>query len=150
MQIISNVALISINETLIFQIISFLIFLFIINRIMFRPLRKVMNERETYIENIQKDIVDAENRFEDLANQIQQQKKAVKNEAFEQKESLETSGSRKAAEILAATRKEMNSLKDEAQKEIDAQISAARKDVQKESEALVQNIMETVLYRSLK
>ncbi|MEE9497056.1 MAG: hypothetical protein V3V39_11065 [Desulfobacterales bacterium] len=150
MQIISNVALISINETLIFQIISFLIFLFIINRIMFRPLRKVMNERETYIENIQKDIVDAENRFEDLANQIQQQKKAVKNEAFEQKESLETSGSRQAAEILAATRKEMNSLKDEAQKEIDAQISAARKDVQKESEALAQNIMETVLYRSLK
>ena len=39
MQIISNIALISINETLVVQLISFLIFLFIINRIMFRPLR---------------------------------------------------------------------------------------------------------------
>ena len=82
MQIISNVALISINETLIFQIISFLIFLFIINRIMFRPLRKVMTERETYIENIQKDIVDAEKRFENLKSQIQAQEKAVRNAAF--------------------------------------------------------------------
>lgn len=150
MQIISNVALISINETLILQVISFLIFLFIINRIMFRPLRNVMNERETYIENIQKDIVDAENRFEDLANQIQQQEKAVKNEAFEQKESLETSGSRQAVEILAATRKEMNSLKNDAQNEIDAQISAARKHIQKESEDLAKDIIEKLLYRSLK
>ena len=97
MQIISNVALISINETLIFQIISFLIFLFIINRIMFRPLRKVKNERENYVETIQKDIVDAEKKFENLTVQIQVQEKAVRNEAFEQKERLETTGKQKAA-----------------------------------------------------
>lgn len=149
MQIISNVALISINETLILQIISFLIFLFIINRIMFRPLRKVMNERESYIENIQKDIGEAENQFEDLTNQIQAQEKAVRNEAFEQKEQLEASGSQQAAEILASTREEINTLRAEAQKEVDARISEARKYVQKESEDLAKNIIETVLYRSL-
>jgi len=148
MQIISNVALISINETLIFQIISFLIFLFIINRIMFRPLRKVMNERESYIENIQKDIVEAENQFEDLANQIQAQERAVKSEAFEQKEQLEASGSQQATEIFASTREEINILRAEAQKEVDARISAARKHVQNESENLAKNIIETVLYRS--
>lgn len=148
MQIISNVALISINETLILQIISFLIFLFIINRVMFRPLRKVMNERESYIENIQKDIVAAENQFEDLTNQIQAQEKAVRNEAFEQKEQLEASGSQQAAEIFASTREEINTLRAEAQKEVDARISAARKYVQKESEDLAKNIIETVLYRS--
>jgi F-type H+-transporting ATPase subunit b len=148
MQIISNVALISINETLILQIISFLIFLFIINRVMFRPLRKVMNERESYIENIQKDIVAAENQLEDLTNQVQAQEKAVRNEAFEQKEQLEASGSQQAAEILASTREEINTLRAEAQKEVDAQISAARKYVQKESEDLAKNIIETVLYRS--
>ena len=149
MQIISNVALISINETLILQIISFLIFLFIINRIMFRPLRKVMNERESYIENIQKDIVAAENQLEDLTHQVQAQEKAVRNEAFQQKEQLEASGSQQAAEILASTREEINTLRAEAQKEVDAQISAARKYVQKESEDLAKNIIETVLYRSL-
>lgn len=148
MQIISNVALISINETLILQIISFLIFLFIINRIMFRPLRKVMNERESYIENIQKDIVAAENQLEDLTNQVQAQERAVRNEAFEQKEQLEASGSQQAAEIFASTREEINTLRAEAQKEVDARISAARKHVQKESESLAKNIIETVLYRS--
>ncbi|OQY06422.1 MAG: hypothetical protein B6I22_05580 [Desulfobacteraceae bacterium 4572_123] len=60
MQIISNIALISINETLFIQLISFLIFLFIINRIMFRPLRRIIIERENHIEKINLDIIDAE------------------------------------------------------------------------------------------
>jgi len=147
MQIISNVALISINETLIFQVISFLIFLFIINRIMFRPLRKVMNERETYIEDVQKDIVVAENQFEDLNHQIQAQENTVRDEAFKQKEQLEASGSQQASEIMTSTREEINALRAEAQKEVNAQISAARKHVQKESEDLAKDIIETVLYR---
>jgi F-type H+-transporting ATPase subunit b len=149
MQIISTVALISINETLIFQVISFLIFLFIINRILFRPLRRTMAEREAYIENIQKDIIDAQSQFEDLTDQIQQQEKAIRNEAFEQQTKLEESANRQAAEILASVREEINVSKEQARKNIDAQISSARKDIQKEAENLATNIIETVLHRSL-
>ena len=148
MEIISTVALININETLIFQVISFLVFLFIINRIMFRPLRKVMNERETYIDNVQKDIVAAETRFEDLTRQIKAQENAVRNEAFKQKDRLEAAGSQQADEIMASTRKEINALRVEAQKEVGARITAARKDVQKESEDLAKHIIEKVLHRS--
>ena len=54
MQIVSNVALISINETFLVQLISFLIFLFIINRVMIRPLRGVMREREEYVEKLKR------------------------------------------------------------------------------------------------
>jgi F-type H+-transporting ATPase subunit b len=150
MQIISTVALISINETLIFQVISFLIFLFIINRILFRPLRRVMVEREAHIENMQKDIIDAQNQFEDLTYQIQKQEKAVRYEAFEQQANLEASGNQQAAEILTSVRKEINASKEQARKNVDAQISAARKHIQKEAEDLAVKIIETVLYRSLK
>ena len=79
MQIISNVALISINETLIIQVISFLIFLFIINRIMFRPLRNVMNDRKSHISKIQQDIVNAQSEYETLTDQIAAQEINVKN-----------------------------------------------------------------------
>jgi F-type H+-transporting ATPase subunit b len=148
MEIISNIALISINETLILQVISFLIFLFIINRIMFRPLRRVMQERVTYIENVQNDIVAAQDQFEDLTNQIRAQEKNVRNEAFKQKDQLAASGGQQAAEIMASTRKEIDTLRAEAKKDVDARISEARKHVQKESEDLAKHIIETVLFRS--
>jgi F-type H+-transporting ATPase subunit b len=132
---------------LIFQVISFLVFLFIINRIMFRPLRKVMNERETHIENVQKDISAAENRFADLSHQVKAQEKSARNEAFKQREQLEAAGSRQAGEIISSARQEIDALRAEAQKEVDTRISEARKHIQKESENLAQAIIETVLHR---
>ena len=82
MQIISNIALISINETVIIQVISFLIFLYIINRIMFRPLRNVMADRENHIKMLQQDIVAAEKKWKipptDYAKQRMEQAKKAK------------------------------------------------------------------------
>ena len=66
MEIVSNIALISINATMFHQLIAFLVFLFIINRIMFRPLRSVMGERESFMEKIRLDTVDATKEFEHL------------------------------------------------------------------------------------
>ena len=148
MQIISNVALISINETLIVQVISFLVFLFIINRIMFRPLRTVLNERKSHISKIQQDIVNAQSEYEKLTNQIEAQEIAVKNEAFKQKQQLEASGMQQAADIIASTRKDTDASKADAKKAVDEQIAAARKQVQKEAEGLADQIMAKDLFRS--
>jgi F-type H+-transporting ATPase subunit b len=149
MQIISNIALISINETLIVQVISFLIFIYIINRIMFRPLRSVMAERKNHIENIGLDIVAAEKKLESLSKQITDQESAVKIEAFAQKRKLEEAGSRQADDIFTLTRNEIAAARDKAQKEIHAQVLEAKKYIKKESEALALNIMEKVLDRRL-
>ena len=148
MQIISNVALISINETLIVQVISFLIFLFIINRIMFRPLRRVMEERKSHIDHLQQDIVNAQSELETLTDQIEEQEINVRNEAFKQKAQLEASGMQQAADIMDSTRKEINVSKASAKKAVDDQISAARQHVQKEAEALANKIIAKVLFRS--
>ena len=148
MQIISNVALISINETLILQVISFLIFLFIINRIMFRPLRNVMDERKSHIEHIQQDIVNAQSELETLTDQIEKQEINVRNEAFKQKQQLEASGMQQAADILTSARAEIDASKASAKKAVDEQITAARKHVQKEAKGLANKIIAKVLFRS--
>jgi len=149
MQIISNIALISINETFIVQIISFLIFLYIINRIMFKPLRSIMADRENHIKSIQQDIVTADNKLDALADQIRVQESAVKSEAFAQKASLEEAGGRRADEIFTDTRKEIEAARESAQIEVDAQLIEAKKHIEKESEILMLSVMEKVLNRRL-
>lgn len=149
MQIISNIALISINETFIVQIISFLIFLYIINRIMFRPLRSVMAERENHIKSIQQDIVTADHKLDALADQIRAQESAVRSEAFAQKASLEEAGGRRADEIFTDTRKEIEAARESAQIEVDAKLIEAKKHIKEESEILMLSVMEKVLNRRL-
>ena len=149
MHIISNIALITINETLFVQLLSFLIFLFIINRIMFRPLQNVMNERVNYIDKIKMDTVDAVKELEDLTKKLKKQESDVRAQAFELRRELEESGSAKSAEIFASTREEINAIKEKAEADVNVQISEAKKHLQKESEALAINIMEKLLDRRL-
>jgi len=147
MEIISNIALISINETAIVQVVGFLIFLFVINRIMFRPLRNVMSDRDIHIERIKLDIVQAQKEVESFASQIQEQETAAKNEAFALKDGIESAGSQQAKEIYESVKKEIVANSQKIQQEIAARISQEKQALEKESEALALNIVEKILDR---
>ena len=149
MQIISTTALISINETLLFQVISFLIFLFIINRVMFRPLQRAMGQRMDHIDRINQDIVDAEDEVEHLARQIKEERLAVQRDAQTFVKELEEAGAKQAEAIFASAKEEIDKLKDTTKTEIDLQISEARKRIKEESETLAVHIMEKIVDRRL-
>ena len=149
MEIVSNIALITINATLFHQLIAFLIFLFIINRIMFRPLRGVMDERKSFIEKIKLETVDTAKELECLSDELKSRESAVREESIGVRRELEESGSQEAADIFESTRKEIDLIRKKTEIEIDAKISEAKKHLQKESEALAVNIMEKLLGRRL-
>lgn len=149
MQIISTTALISINGTLITQVVSFLIFLFIINRIMVRPLQNSMAARDNHIEKIEMDIVDAEKEMKSATLQLEERRSAIRTEAFGIAKDLEESGSKKADEMSASAQEEIAILIEKANKEVDAQIIEVRKHLKEESEALAVNVMDKILDRRL-
>jgi F-type H+-transporting ATPase subunit b len=149
MQIVSNIALITINETLIVQLISFLLFLFIINRIMFQPLRRVMAERSLYIETLQQEIVDQQNELQKIADQIKHSEKKIVREAHHMSLMHEDSGNQEAAGIIAATQQEIAALKAKTAKEVDHQFREVSNQLKKETDALVSRIIEKILDRKL-
>lgn len=149
MQIVSNVALISINETMVVQLISFLIFLFVINRIMFRPLRKTIQEREHYVEGIRMDIEEAEKKLEQTMQDARDEDTAVRNAGLQMIAELEKQGNEEAGNIIAVAREEMAQMGGEARQDIDAQVAKARKTVVAEAEKLSVRVMEYVLDRRL-
>ena len=149
MQIVSNVALISINETLVVQLISFLIFLFIINRVMFRPLRRTMQEREHYVEGIQSDILAAEQKLQQTIQEARDEDAAVREAGLQMINEMEKQGSHEAVKIITAAREEIAAMGGKARQEINAQVADARKTIVDEAEKLSLNVMEKVLGRRL-
>lgn len=149
MQIVSNVALISINETMVVQLISFLIFLFVINRIMFRPLRRTMQEREHYVESIRMDIEEAEKKLEQTMQEARDEDAAVRNAGLQMIAEMEKQGNAEAGNIIAVAREEIAQRGGEARQDIDAQIANARKTIVAEAEKLSVSVMEHVLNRRL-
>jgi F-type H+-transporting ATPase subunit b len=149
MQIVSNVALISINETLVVQLISFLIFLFVINRVMFRPLRRSMQDREHYIEGIRMDIRAAEKKLEKTMQEAREEDAAVRNAGRQMMAEMEKQGKAEAGKIITGARQEIDGLGRKARQEINAQIADVRKTIVAEAEKLSSSVMEKVLGRRL-
>jgi len=149
MQIVSNIALISINETLIVQVISFLIFLFVINRIMFQPLLKTRGDRDQYLNQIAQDIVQAKEDVEQYTLELEERRNTVRSEAFEINKELGAAGNREATDIVDAAVKEVSTIREDTTQKLEAQIAEVRKQVQKESEPLAIQIMEKILDRSI-
>jgi F-type H+-transporting ATPase subunit b len=149
MDIISNIALISINETLLVQLISFLIFLFIIDRIMFRPINETIRDRYAYIDKKQAALVDAEKALNDLQRRIRESELAVKKESFESSRALEEAGTREAGSIMAVAREEISVMKKENEAKVKVLLDDARQHLNEESRILAQTIMGKVLNRNL-
>jgi len=149
MEIVSNIALISINETMLVQLVSFLVFLFIINRIMFQPLRKTMTEREEYIDGLKVDIIEADQSLDDVKRQIEVSEATVRKEAFRMRESLVDEANATAEEIFDRVREDIDAQRAEAEQYVEGQVAQAKQHLETESRALAASIMEKVLGRSI-
>ena len=149
MEIVSNIALVSINETVFVQLISFLIFLYIINRVMFRPLRDTMLKRDHHVKQIQDDITHQENQLQTLKDNINERESRVRSEALEMRKKLEDSGSQEAAAIISTTRQEIDVLRKKSAQDVDSKLAEASKSLKQESEGLVSDVMGKVLDRRL-
>lgn len=148
-QIVSNIALISINATMVVQLISFLIFLFLINWILIQPLRRTMAERADYLDRMKLDILEAEKELTRLLKQLAAREKTVRNEALLATKEMESEGQRHASEIIKDVRKEMESLRSKTQQTVSDQLAAARERLEQESAGLALSIMEKLLDRRL-
>ena len=149
MEIINTIALISINETLIVQLLSFLVFLFLIRRIMIRPLRGVIREREEFVAGVEREIDTAGREFDRLAAEIRGQQESVRREARELGLRLEAEGQQQANLLFERTRGSIQAQRQEVRQQVQGQIEAARRSIRQEAEGLAREMMEKLLDRRL-
>lgn len=149
MQIESTIALISINATLIVQLVSFLIFLFIINRIMFKPLDQVKSSRAARMEALQQEIAAAEQEVHRMMDALAAKELKAKDEALDRQKAMEEEAKQETNRIFDAVKAEIDEMKTRTKEQVKAQIADVRQHLPEESLKLARAIMEQTLERSL-
>lgn len=149
MYIDSNIALITINETLIVQLVSFLIFMYLLNRVMIRPLRNSIDQRDQFVADIKNDIDNADMELKNVTDLIKEGEIAIRKEAQEMRDKLEASGKQEASKKITAAAEEIAKLKETAEIQINDQIINTRKQLKDEFEVLSVTVMEKILDRRL-
>jgi F-type H+-transporting ATPase subunit b len=147
MEIVTQTELVSINATMIVQVLSFLIFLFLIQRVMFRPLLGTMDGRNSLLKQLQKEIKTKETELAELSAKMQKEAAAVKAEAFLESAKMETDGKQEAGSILKQTREETAAQQRKASDDIRRRIETIQQELAAETETLVAIIIAKVLER---
>ena len=139
--------MISINATLFVQVLHFLILTFILNRLMFRPIMRLVKDRTRYIEKTEKEIVNIESETTQLVSKCISMENDARKDAGEEKSQLKKEASKIAGNIFQDTKNEVAVIREEVDKNVERQLEVAQKFLHSEALALADEITEKIIGR---
>ncbi len=139
--------MISINATIVVQVIHFLILVFILNRLMFRPILRLIVERTQYFEETRNEIESIESETERAKNEYLLREINARRDAAKERSRIKDIGITKAEEFLDKSRQEVSSIRTQVDKRAEEQLEKARPVVPGEAGALAEEILERVIGR---
>jgi len=131
------------------QLVSFLLFLFIINRIMLKPLEGVQATRTARMEEMRQEMVRAEKEVERMLALLAAEEGKAKEEALKRQQEIEADARRQANRIFEEVKAEIDTLKRQTRQRVDAKIEDIKQHLPEEAQKVAMVIMEQVLERRL-
>ncbi len=135
--------------TLVIQMINFLILLFVLNLILFRPIRKIIKERNGIVENFNSDIASLTDEAQASMEEFEEKVLEARKEGMGKVQSMKDEGERAEVELIEATTQEVQAKIEEARKKVASDIQDARTELQKQVQTFSVAVSEKILGRSI-
>jgi F-type H+-transporting ATPase subunit b len=126
-----------------------LILAFILDWGLFRPITRIMRERETAIRTATEAAEAAAAKAAEAAAQFEHRMHAAKADLYRQMEESRRRALDERKEILAAARRDVESTMAEATSRLEAQVAEARKRLEQDADALGTAVAERMLGRKV-
>jgi F-type H+-transporting ATPase subunit b len=141
--------MITIDITMVIQIVNILVLIAIMNAVLYRPVRSILEKRNKKIGDLQKDIdtynKNAKLRFEEFDQKILEARNKAKTEMESVKVEAQAAGSQKIAEA----RTNYDAKKSEQIAQIESQFASVRKELQVQIEGFARDMASKVMGRAL-
>jgi F-type H+-transporting ATPase subunit b len=141
--------LVSLDYSLGIQIVNFLLLIFILNVLLFKPILGMIDRRKKHFEDAGAEIKRLQETVEQQMAAYEEKLRQAKAAAVEQKNEIIRQGSDEAKAILDAVRAEIPGMMEQFQSRMNQEIGAAKKILADHSRQLSVEIAEKVLGRSL-
>ena len=142
--------MVSIDYSLGIQIVNFLLLIFILDRLLYRPILDMIDKRKKQMEESESEIKRLRESVEQKMAAYEEKLRQAKAAAVEQKNEIIGHGAAEAKSILEAARGELPGIIDRFHSKMDGEIAAAKRILTDQSQALSVEIAEKVLGRSLR
>lgn len=141
--------MININFTLLIQLVNFLVLLFILNAILFKPIMAKMRERDARIRGDREKAAQLGQTVEERERQHQEELTKARLVAVQDKTSLLTEAKKKETDILHKARNEAANIVERMKVSIQTEVGEVRTTLKTQMTPLAQSLAEKVLGRSI-
>jgi len=140
---------ISVDWTLGLQFLNFIILLLILNKILYRPLLKIIAERSDKIAGLYAGAKDLETGIDEKMQRYQQQLNDAKFQANEERNKLKQAASEEEVKLLTEARGKASARLEKIKSQVAVEAGEASKILQTEAGALAEQITTKILGREL-
>lgn len=141
--------MINLDITLVVQMINFLVLLFILNKILFRPIRNIIKERNQIVEDFNSDITSLTNQAQESVDQFEEKILEARKKGMDRVQAMKEEGEEAEFQLIASTSEEVHNKVEETRKQVKADIQAARDKLQEQVQAFSVAMTEKILERSI-
>ncbi|OIP45431.1 MAG: hypothetical protein COX17_09765 [Deltaproteobacteria bacterium CG23_combo_of_CG06-09_8_20_14_all_60_8] len=141
--------MITIDQTMLIQIVNILILIVIMNAVLYRPIRTILNERRDRLQTLRKDVEtfnrNAELRVEEFDQKLQGARIKAKNALDEARSAAKTAGN----ETLGKVRQQADADKANQMSTIGKELAAAKQQLQGQIADFANDMAVKILGRAL-
>ncbi len=141
--------MISLDWTLGLQFVNFIILLIILNKLLYRPLQKVLAERREAIDGSHARAKSLETDIEEKMQRYQEQLSAAKLVANDERNALKKAAAEEEAKILAEAHGKATARLQKIKEQVAEEADAASKTLKSKAEALSEEIATKILGRKV-
>ncbi len=137
--------LITINATLPLQILHFIILMFILDRILFKPTLKMMDDRKLFINQKSQELTKLREEIEELKSKFLKMEEEAKRKASYERALIREEGIKEAEKILQESRNQALLIKQEAEKRIEEELKKVKPLLAEQAKSVAEEIMEKIV-----
>ena len=141
--------MIALDYTVFAQIVFFLVFCFVLSRVLFRPFLGVLEERKRHTEGVRSESASILEEAERLKSQYEEALANAHEEGLHLKEAVQQAAMEAREELLSLARADAAHNIQSAREEIQRQIKKEREVAAKEARELSQAVTEKILGRKI-
>ncbi|MEW6334999.1 MAG: ATP synthase F0 subunit B [Thermodesulfobacteriota bacterium] len=141
--------MVSLDYSLGIQIVNFALLIFILNRLLYKPLLGMIDKRKQKLDDSESEIRRLQETIDRQMAAYQEKLIQAKAAAIEEKNEIIRTGSEEARAITDAVRAEIPGMMEQFQTRMEKEIDAAKKVLAGQSQRLSVEIAEKILGRSL-
>jgi F-type H+-transporting ATPase subunit b len=140
---------VSINATLIYQLLAFLILMFVLNKILYKPILGIINERERKFQSLKDGAADSKKLLEQGEAEEKESGIEVRRQGSKSFNVLKAEGQAREKEIHEKAQQEAAKSLELAMESIRSDVQAAKEDLDKEASKIGGEIASRLLGREV-